>query len=691
MSLLDDVSIVVTPNGYKAGELYAVIPVPSYGSNQVIDGSFPSGTTAWTEVGTVSYSGDEAILTGDGTKPTQLIQSITGFSVGSSYRIKFNYNNVSSDSIRVNMDGTLRMVASSISSGEYNATFTATATSQALRFYAYTDVGEIAKLSNVIVEEVLVASADMDVTRATAATRVDENGLVNYAEVIGDSALTGNNSNFDTGIGSWVGYNGGALAHSTDKLEVTFTSGESGATIATNSLISGGQTGKTFKVRVKIWQGTTISTALKIYIGGTQENITISSTPTYFEIELTPANSSGLFIYRSVSADTGTFFIDDITVKEVTRDNVPRIDYTGGGCPHILVEPERTNLITYSSDFTTWSIARATLGANITAPNGEADGYSIIATAVNDDHFVYKSISVVNTTTYTYSAYLKKGSKSWARLWNTSVGYADFDLENGVVGTQSSVVGSIDLLNNGWYRCSMVYTAVSTGNDSHRIYTLDGDNDKTFLGDGSTINLYTFGAQLEVGSYPTSLIPTSGSTVTRNQDIFTRDGIGSLINSTEGVLFVEMAALSDDGTFRSISLSNGTPTNRVTVRYNTTSNSISAFVYQGSSTILSYNNIVTDVKDFHKLAIKYKSGDLAFWVDGVEVATSTTSFTFLPLTELDFDRGVGDRFFFGKVKQLQVYDTSLSDEQLLQLTGESGTDFYESYAEMASALTYTIQ
>jgi hypothetical protein len=58
---------------------------------------------------------------------------------------------------------------------------------------------------------------------------------------------------------------------------------------------------------------------------------------------------------------------------------------------------------------------------------------------------------------------------------------------------------------------------------------------------------------LEQGSYATSYIPTSGSTVTRNQDIFTRDGIGSLINSTEGVLFVEMAALSDDLTYRCIS------------------------------------------------------------------------------------------------------------------------------------------
>ena len=64
---------------------------------------------------------------------------------------------------------------------------------------------------------------------------------------------------------------------------------------------------------------------------------------------------------------------------------------------------------------------------------------------------------------------------------------------------------------------------------------------------------YMWGAQVEEGSYATSYIPTSGSTVTRNQDIFTRDGIGSLINSTEGVLFVEMAALSDDSTRRVIS------------------------------------------------------------------------------------------------------------------------------------------
>tara|TARA_B110000211_G_C14065501_1_gene547459 strand:+ start:413 stop:1918 length:1506 start_codon:yes stop_codon:yes gene_type:complete len=138
----------------------------------------------------------------------------------------------------------------------------------------------------------------------------------NFAD-LGDSVLTGNNSNFDTGIGSWVGYNGGTLAHSTDKLRVTLTTGESGARINTNGLISGGQAGKTFKVRARVWQGTTTSTTLKIYIGGNQENINISSTPTYFEVELTAPNSGDLFIYKSGSGDTGTYFIDDVTVKEI--------------------------------------------------------------------------------------------------------------------------------------------------------------------------------------------------------------------------------------------------------------------------------------------------------------------------------------------------------------------------------------
>ena len=44
------------------------------------------------------------------------------------------------------------------------------------------------------------------------------------------------------------------------------------------------------------------------------------------------------------------YSIDNVSVKEATIDNLPRVDYTDG-TSSLLVEPQRTNLITYSEDF----------------------------------------------------------------------------------------------------------------------------------------------------------------------------------------------------------------------------------------------------------------------------------------------------------------------------------------------------
>ena len=63
MSLLDDVSIVVTPNGYKAGELYAVIPAPVEGAELVTNGDFATDSD-WTKGTGWSISGGKAIYTG---------------------------------------------------------------------------------------------------------------------------------------------------------------------------------------------------------------------------------------------------------------------------------------------------------------------------------------------------------------------------------------------------------------------------------------------------------------------------------------------------------------------------------------------------------------------------------------------------------------------------------------------------
>ena len=539
--------------------------------------------------------------------------------------------------------------------------------------------------------------ADMDVTRATAATRVDESGLVNYADVIGDSILTGNNSTFDTGIGSWVTYNGGTLAHSTDKLEVTLTSGESGARINTNSLISGGQSGKTFKVRARIWKGTSTNSTIAIFIGGAQKFITISPTPTYFEAELTAANTSMLTIYRAGGGGgVGTYFIDDVTVKEVTRDNVPRIDYTGGGCPHILSEPQRTNKVTYSEDFTQWTNTDITFGSDGVSPSGQTNA-NLIQTGTAGSDQVSKIFTLSATNTTTYSVFIKRVSGAeWVDFLIVKSGFSNslkvwFNINTGSVGSNNQTGtttldnASIESFGNNWYKLN-VTTTDTTNNTSFniRVRTASADSSDTRVNDSS---YYLWGMQLEKDSYATSYIPTSGATVTRNQDQFSRDGISSLINSTEGVLFAEIAALANDGTNRIISLSDGTTTNRVSLILSTTTNTIRAMAVSGSTTF-DEDHAVTSVLDYNKIALKYKVNDFALWINGVEVDTDNSGDTPTGLDRIVFDVGNGSLFpFFGKVKQLQVYPTALTDEQLIELTGVT----YSSYLAMANALNYTIQ
>jgi hypothetical protein len=541
--------------------------------------------------------------------------------------------------------------------------------------------------------------ADMDVTRATAATRVDESGLVNYAEVIEDSILTGNNSTFDTGIGSWVTYNGGTLAHSTDKLEVTLTSGESGARINTNSLISGGQSGKTFKVRARIWKGTSTNSTISIFIGGAQKFITISPTPTYFEAELTATNTSMLTIYRAGGGGgVGTYFIDDVTVKQVDRDNVPRIDYTGGGCPHILAEPQRDNLIPYSEDFTEWS-SKTNIDVTLnsaTSPDGVVNATFINENNSNAQHFVGQSLSITNGQDISISVYAKKNQRDVLQIspsgnYLSTSGYANYDLSNGLVtASGGGVTAEIEGLTNGWFRCVAKFTANNTASGTAAFFlqnSTTASRGSSYDGDG-TSGIYIWGAQIEVGSYPTSYIPTSGTAVTRNQDQFSRDGISSLINSTEGCVFGEgNFAESNSSSYNYfVSLSDGTSSNRLEVRQSSPN---LQFLWRVATYQSEISTSSLDVSSNFKFALNYSAANIKFYVNGDLIGTinTPTLWSVNTLNRLAFDDGTGGNRLSGKVKQLQVYPTALTDEQLIELTGVT----YSSYLAMANALNYTIQ
>ena len=648
MSLLDDVSIVVTPNGYKAGELYAVIPVPSEGAELVTDGSFPTGTTAWSEgTGWSLVDGYANASSASG----ELSQSGIDFDTSKRYYIQYTISGYSgSGGIQTRFKGA---VWNTGELREENGTFTEVLMSTAENnvFSFVTSSSFTGSISNVSVKE--YTSADMDVTRATAATRVDENGLVNYAEVLGDELVTDGdfplpNVNWTFGV-DWEILNGTA----------NYTSG------TTNSLYQSALTltsGITYNIRFSIsnaignaefWTGN--SSGSVNYISGGYVNYANGDYNLYFTM---PSSQTSLAFYaRNVS-----FSIDNISVKQVDRDNVPRIDYAGGGCPHILAEPMRTNLIPYSEDFSesAWAKTRCTIdsGGHI-SPSGESNAFKMTAT---DDDARLQDGSAAAGIVYTQSIYVKSATGSDVS------GQIDFTGADIQTFTATSEWQRVDTTLTNMVKSGLVRVRITNSGDE----------------------LYVWGAQVEVGSYATSYIPNFGTAlgVTRNQDIFTRDGIGSLINSTEGVLFLEMAALSDDGTNRGVSLNDGTSSSRLLLYFSSASNQI-AVISSGFAGSITYT--LPDETSFNKIAVRYKANDITLWVDGASRGTPITSATIPTFTAFKFDSGSGSSPFFGKVKQLQVYDTALTDEQLLQLTGESGTDFYESYAEMASALTYTIQ
>jgi len=388
-------------------------------------------------------------------------------------------------------------------------------------------------------------------------------------------------------------------------------------------------------------------------------------------ITYTGNGTSGAFIW-------GAQFENFATVTEyfptTTRLNIPRIDYTNGSCPSLLVEPQRTNLFLRSEEFdnASWTPLLATVTANTTtAPSGNVTADKFVATATTGVHILLQTAAgSVSGTTYTASVFVKAAGLSNITLLNNQGGggIVNYNLTTGTFTLVSGVSASIQNYGNGWYRCVMTFTANSTGTFNLQVRLADSSGNTTFTGNGvDGVSLWGF--QVEQGTFPTSYIPTVASTVTRNADVISKTGISSLIGQTEGTMFCDFRvnSLATFGTILSVN-SNST-SNYIYATINS-SGQLKVEVFNGAVQTQIFSTVT--VGNRYKLAFGYKTNDFVLYINGVSIGTDTvgTTFSGTTLSRVDFDITLPTTFSLSSlsINSAQLYKTRLTDNELQTLS-----------------------
>ena len=282
--------------------------------------------------------------------------------------------------------------------------------------------------------------------------------------------------------------------------------------------------------------------------------------------------------------------------------NIPRIDYTNGSCPSILVEPQRTNLVFPSATLTT------------------------------------------QTRTVTAAA-------------NTLSFY----------GTGTIVL-------------SGVHIATLTGTGANNRVSL------TFTPTAGSLILTVTGtvtnAQLELGSYATSYIPTVASSVTRNADVISKTGISSLIGQTEGTLFCDVNLNSRANfTYFAIATNLALTNNYLGIAFLNNAITFDSVVAGALQANIIHSNTSTGR---FKIAAAYKANDFVLYINGTQIGVDTSG-TVPTCSEIGLS--VFNQAQALNYNSAQIYKTRLTNEQCILLTG----DTYNSYAEMATNLNYILQ
>ena len=474
-----------------------------------------------------------------------LVQPIS-YTFGSQYKVTFRLKNGNLPSggsvyVRREYDSSSQSIAEGLVLTndwvEYTYYFVANAGSTDISFgnvnWQNAGVGQYFYIDDVSV---------IEITDDTNLPRINYEGF-SYQDALGSELVT--NGDFENNIDFWAQY----LSLSTwDNGTIKTTSTSSVAWIRQNDILS---SGKIYTITFKA-KSTNISQNIKIWNGAdfVDTNLSFDTVNEYknftYQLDFSGGGGQHIIIGQTSISIGDSVNFDNVSVKEYLGQEV----VPDSGCGSWLFEPQSTNLIPYSEDFSQWIGSGCTVGnsSSVVSPSNSNNIGIITGTIGTGAKFARINV-ITSSSILTYSAFFKYNSHQWVQFASGATSeYANFDIQNGVVGGKlSGTTATIDNFGNGWYRCTLSTSVASTPSNM-ALVLIDTANSSRLDATSSVGSVYIWGAQLEKQSYATSYIPTSGSTVTRNQDVCTNGGSLASINSTEGVLYAEIAALANDGT-----------------------------------------------------------------------------------------------------------------------------------------------
>ena len=329
------------------------------------------------------------------------------------------------------------------------------------------------------------------------------------------------------------------------------------------------------------------------------------------------------------------------TAQAGILEDMPRLDYSGS-CPALLLEPQRTNQVTNSEYFDAWIQNAVDLDFGYLAPDGTYSAYKVTDNTGQNNASLYIGAGLYNGFTRSI----------WAR---TTSGTGSLDLCSYFENTNNTFT-----ITEEWQRfdVSETTTAVGLGN----FYAVD------FRGGGLN-EVIIWGAQAELGSYPTSYIPTYGSSVTRSADDMTTTFSSALATNGSATIFFHELGLSDSddistsaGRYRYqkdsnnyVSLTTNVTAWRVRIQSGSTSN------FRGLN-----NHLKTDDV---KIAVVVSSTHFSIFANGVkeidnEALAATADFSSID----DFITFIQEEVGVRRAVQHAVFPTALTDSECIALT-----------------------